>query len=250
LVGEAMATAIVQARLGSTRLPGKVLKELVGRPLLWHVFDKLKYSKKIQRIILATTTSVQDDQLEDFAQKNGISCFRGEEEDVLARFYGAAKHYKCTGIIIRVSSDEPLIDPNIVDRVIDAHLAQSNDYTSIGVANGFPLGLDTEAFNFAVLERAFNEASLAHEREHVTPYIYQHPDIFKIGSIEAEGKLKRPELRLTVDTEEDLRLIREIYASLYHPGRVFCTEDVIDLIDKRPELAAINAHIKQKELGQ
>jgi spore coat polysaccharide biosynthesis protein SpsF len=199
--------------------------------------------------ILATTTLKEDNRLEYFAKKHGLDCYRGEEQDVLARYYGAATEFRVK-VIARICADDPLIDPRIIDVVIHSHLDSDADYTSNGIVRTFPLGLDAEVFSYGALEKAYNEARKGYEREHVTPYIYLHPEIFKLKSVEATGKLRRPDLRLTVDAEEDLRLIREIFKRLYREGKLFYTEDVIDLLDRHPEMVAINAHVVQKELGQ
>lgn len=241
--------AIVQARLGSTRLPGKVLKDIEEKPMLWHVFHRLQSAQEVDELALATTTSPQDDQLEQFAQGLGLACFRGEEEDVLSRYLGAAVEFKAD-IIVRVTSDCPLIDPLIVDSIIKGHLDSNADYTSNTLKRTYPRGLDTEVLSFRTLERAYKEASKQYEREHVTPYIWQHPELFKLHNVEAEGKLRRPDLRLTVDTEEDLELICEIYKQLYQDNNLFTIEQVIDLLDQHPGLALINAHVQQKRLGE
>jgi spore coat polysaccharide biosynthesis protein SpsF (cytidylyltransferase family) len=241
--------AIIQARIGATRLPEKILKDVSGKPMLWHVVNRLKFSQTIDDIVLAIPTSDQNDMLEDFAQGLKLHCFRGSETDVLSRYYGAAVEFG-GDVIVRITSDCPLIDPRVTDHVIDAHLNSGADYTTNDVEYGFPRGLDTEALNFDTLARAYKEAKLDYEREHVTPYIYQHPDIFKLNFVEAKGKLRRPDLRLTVDTEEDLEFIREIYKRLYRDDQIFYTEDIIELLDKYPELTDINAHVRQKELGE
>lgn len=245
---ERRIAAIIQARMQSTRLPAKVMASVANKPILQHIMERLHASQRIGTIILATTTSKEDDLLEDFARDDGLACYRGEEQDVLARYYGAATQFH-TEIIVRICADDPLIDPQIIDEVVQSHLSSDTDYTSNGIDRTFPLGLDVEVLNYEALERAHNEAQKDYEREHVTPYIYLHPEIFKLKSIQATGKLRRPDLRLTVDTEEDLRLIREIFKRLYRDGRIFYTEDVIDLLDRHPELVAINAHVVQKELG-
>ena len=233
--------------MGSTRLPGKVLKDISGKPMLWHMLSRLRLSNKIDNIILAIPDSVQNDRLEDLANGLKICCFRGSEEDVLSRYYGAAAKF-AADVIVRLTSDCPLIDPRITDRVIEEHLLADTDYTSSGISRTFPRGLDTEVFNFKALKRAYEEAKQDYEREHVTPYIYLHPEIFKLKSVEATGKLRRPDLRLTVDTEEDLKLIREIFKRLYRDDQIFYAEEVIDLLGKHPKLLAINADIRQREL--
>ena len=241
--------AIVQARLTSTRLPNKVLKDISGKPMLWHLLERLKFSHKIDSVVLAIPDSSENDRLADFARELGLPCFRGSEKDVLSRYYNAAKKYDAREIV-RITADCPLIDPRVTDSVIEAYLNSGADYTSNSTESGFPRGLDTEVFSFKTLEKTSREARQDYEREHVTPYIYEHPDIFKIQSVKATGKLKRPDLRLTVDTEEDLKLIEEIYQRLYREGYIFYTEDVIDLLEKHPELTAINTRVKQKKLGE
>lgn len=214
---------IIQARMTSTRLPCKVLMDIEGKPMLWHVINRLKFSEKLNDIILAIPDTKENDILEKFAKDNKIKYFRGSEEDVLSRYYETAKKFKCD-VIVRITSDCPLIDPKIVDFVIGKHLGSDADYTSNTLKRTFPRGLDVEVFNFKVLERAHKEVTESYQREHVTPYIYKHPEIFKLQNIEAKGKLRRPNLRLTVDTKEDLQLIREIYKHLYKPREVFYTK--------------------------
>jgi len=241
--------AVIQARMGSTRLPGKVLKELLGQPMLWHVVNRVHQAKTLAETVVAATNQPEDDAIVKLCERQDWAYFRGSVEDVLDRYYRAALAFKAD-IIVRLNADCPLIDPHIIDKVIKAHLSSGADYTFCGVTGGFPLGLDTEVFNFKILERTFKEAKKDFEREHVTPYIYEHPDIFKINSVKATGKLKHPDLRLTVDTKEDFKLIEAIYQRLYRNGKIFYIEDVIDLLDKHPELTAINAGIRQKKLGE
>ena len=241
--------AIIQARMTSTRLPGKVLMDIEGKPMLWHVVNRLKFSEKLDDIILAIPNTKKNNILEKFAKDNKVKYFRGSEEDVLSRYYKTAKKFKCD-LIVRITSDCPLIDPQIVDLVIEKHLKLNADYTSNTLKRTFPRGLGVEVFNFKVLKKAQKEAKEDYQREHVTPYIYEHPEIFELQNIEAKGKLRRPDLRLTVDTKEDLKLIREIYRYLYNPGKIFYTEEIIDLLDKHPELIKINANVQQKALKE
>jgi len=193
-------SAIIQARMTSTRLPGKVLANIEGR-------------------------------------------------HVLSRYYGAAGKFK-SDLIVRITSDCPLIDPKIVDLVIEKFLNSGADYTSNILKRTFPRGMDTEVFSFEILEKAHKEAKEKYQREHVTPYIYEQPEFFKLQIIKAEGKLKRSDLRLTVDTKEDLELIREIYKRLYKNGKIFYLQEIIDLLEKYPQLLQINSNIQQKKLEQ
>jgi len=241
--------AIIQARMTSTRLPGKVLMDIEGKPMLWHVVNRLKFSEKLDDIILAIPNTKKNNILEKFAKDNKVKYFRGSEEDVLSRYYKTAKKFKCD-LIVRITSDCPLIDPQIVDLVIEKHLKLNADYTSNTLKRTFPRGLDVEVFNFKVLKKAQKEAKEDYQREHVTPYIYKNPEIFKIQNIKAERRLRYLEIRLTVDTKKDLRLIREIYKRLYKPKKIFYTEEIIDLLDKYPELIKINANVQQKALKE
>lgn len=240
---------IVQARMGSTRLPNKVLMNIMDKPLLWHMIYRLKHSKEITQLIIATSTNKIDDPIEIFCSSIDIECFRGSENDVLSRFYYAAIKYG-GDIIARFTGDCPLIDPLISDDVIKTHIASSGDYSSNTLKRTFPRGLDTEVFSFRVLEKAFNNANKEYEREHVTPYIYENPKLFKLINLEAKGKLRRPDIRITVDTKEDLKLVREIYSQLYKPNQIFYTEDIIKLLNKNPRLLEINKNVKQKQLKE
>jgi len=239
-------SAIIQARMTSTRLPGKVLMNIGGKSMVWHVVNRLKHSKKLDDIILAIPDTKKNDILEKFAKDSKVKYFRGSEEDVLSRYYETAKKFKCD-VIVRITSDCPLIDPKIVDLLIEKYLSSNVDYTK-ALMTTFPRGLDVEVFDFKALKKAYRKAKEPYQREHVTPYIYENTKIFKVGFVSAKGNLKHPEVRLVVDTKEDLKLVREIYKYLYKDRKIFYTEEIIDLLGKQPELLKINAHIKQKRL--
>lgn len=244
-------SAIIQARMNSTRLPGKVLIDIEGRPVLWHVVNRLSFAKKLDDIILAIPNTKENDKLEKFAKENKIKYFRDSEKDVLSRYYQTAKYFKCD-LIIRITGDCPLIDPEIIDMVISKHLNSNVDYstnTFIGTNNlkiTFPRGFDVEIFYFKNLEKAYKETKEDYGREHVTPYIKEHPEIFDLQNIEAKGKFRRPELRLVVDTREDLKLMRTIYKYLYKPPKIFYAKEIISLFDKHPRLIRTNIAVKQK----
>jgi len=239
---------IVQARMGSTRLPGKVLREICGRPLIDHVIERLRSCRKVAEIILAIPNSKDNDVLEAYAEKDGLRYFRGSEDDVLARYYGAAKAFRVQHIV-RVTADCPFVDPRIVDSLVDVFMNKKVDYAAVGVEGSFPRGLDAEIFDFQTLEKAHLEAHRNYEREHVTPYVYENAKFFDALFLEAVGKLRRPDLRLTVDTAEDLRLAREIFSGLGDRG-LFYAEDIVDFLEANPRLLSINAFVKQKELGE
>jgi spore coat polysaccharide biosynthesis protein SpsF len=237
--------AIVQARYGSNRLPGKILKEISGKPMLWHVVNRLSFSKLINKIIIATTNIPNDNITEKFCIDNKIDFYRGSDDDVLSRYYEAAKRFNAD-IVIRITSDCPLIDPLIIDKMLVSFLTVSSncDYMSNVIERTFPRGLDTEIFTFNALEKAINEAATPFEKEHVTPFIYNHTDLFKTRNYSNNKDYSFH--RWTVDTEEDFRLIEVIYKELYSPDKLFLFEDVLKLFEQKPELIKINQHIKQK----
>ena len=232
--------AIIQARIGSTRLPGKILKELSGKPMLWHIVERLLHSKLIDKIIIATSDLPDDDQTEKFCIENGLTFFRGSSSNVLSRYYETAKKYP-SDLIIRITADCPVIDPEIIDNMLKFFIDKSKnariDYLSNVHPRTFPRGLDTEIFTFAALEKAYNEADSDSEREHVTPYFYQHPKIFSIRNF--VNKTDYSFHRWTVDTGEDFKLIQEMYSELYQPKRIFLFDDILRLFKRRPELLSI-----------
>lgn len=227
-------SAIVQARLTSTRLPGKVLMDIEGKPMLWHVVNRLKFSKKIDDIILAIPDTKENNSLEDYCKKNNLKYFRGDELNVLKRYYNTAKKYQAK-TIVRITADCPLLDPEIVDMVVEKHIASGADYTSNVINKTFPKGLDVEIFQFEALEKSHKDAKDAYDREHVTSYMYKNPNIFKLQNIEASLQIGFPELRLTVDTKEDIDFVRKIYENLYRDGQIFGAKEVICHINQKNE---------------
>lgn len=238
--------AIIQARMGSTRLPGKVLKKVLGKPLLEYQLERVKKSRLIDEIVVATTVKEQDQPIVDFCMEKGVSCYRGSEEDVLARYYEAAKAYEAD-IVVRLTSDCPVIDPGVIDRVIQAFLEDEEaDYVSNTLERTFPRGMDTEVFSFQALEQAFQSARMQSEREHVTPYIWKNSDRFSIKSVFHRDDLSIH--RWTVDTPEDFELIKKMIEHLYRVQRDFSMEDMLQLLDQHPQWKEINAHIEQKKV--
>ncbi|MFG6150048.1 cytidylyltransferase domain-containing protein [Halobacillus sp. B23F22_1] len=238
--------AIIQARMGSTRLPGKVLKQVLGKPLLGFQIERMQRSKKIDELILATTTEPADDALWSFANEHSISAFRGSEKDVLGRYYEAASYHKAD-VVIRLTSDCPLIDPVVIDEVIDAYFHQQGAcrYVSNTLARTYPRGMDTEVFSYRALKRCHDNARSESEREHVTSYIHHHKDEFSIYNVKLEQDESHH--RWTVDTAEDYQLIKRILEHFYpgHPN--FTLRDALDFVKQYPELSLINAHIDQKK---
>lgn len=239
--------AIIQARMGSTRLPGKILKKVNGRTLLDYQIERVMQSKMINQIIIATTVKESDDPIVDFCIKANIDYYRGSEEDVLSRYYEAAKKFEAD-IIVRLTSDCPIIDPEVIDRVIQYYIENRSklDYVSNTIERTYPRGLDTEVFSFNVLKQAHKEAILDRDREHVTAYFYTNPDEFRLGFVKHD--LDYSGYRWTVDTEEDFKLIELILNSLYVEGTIFDLSDVISLLEKHPGWNEINKHIEQKKL--
>jgi spore coat polysaccharide biosynthesis protein SpsF len=234
--------AIVQARLGSSRLPGKVLHDLAGDTMLARVVARLRAARTIDDIVIATTMSESDDPLVREAARLGVHAWRGSEQNVLARYIGAARKYHA-GAVVRVTSDCPLLDPETVDRVVTSLRAAALDYSSNTHVRSFPRGLDVEAFYLETLEKIFRSATSAAAKEHVTAYVMEKPNEFAIHQVSAETD--DSDLRWTVDTAEDLELIRTLFGELglatIRPYR-----EVVAAVRARPELATINAHITQK----
>ncbi|MCK9280012.1 MAG: glycosyltransferase family protein [Melioribacteraceae bacterium] len=237
---------IVQARLGSTRLPAKILKDLSGKPVLYHVLERIKKAKLVDDIVVATTDLDNDEPLVEYLRENKIYYYRGSSDDVLSRYYEAAFQYKAD-IIIRITSDCPLIDPEVIDSIIKIYLENNKyDYVSNTIMRTFPRGLDVELLTFAALKKSFYGAEQKSEREHVTPYIYNNREIFNVFNFASKTDLSY--LRWTLDTPEDYQLIKVIYDSLYKEGEIFTTEEVLTLFHNLPELIEINKHIEQKKL--
>lgn len=235
---------IIQARMGSTRLPGKVMKRLHDRTVLAHVINRCQHIPQVAEVIVATSDLSADDAIAEEATNIGVQAVRGSESDVLSRYVLAAKKLQPTAIV-RVTSDCPLLDPHVSGRVV-AHFLQSGaDYCSNTEVRRYPRGLDTEIFSYEALLRADAESYLESHREHVTQFIYQHPDRFNIEHIRHDVDVSH--YRWTLDTPEDWQLIQAIYDELYQPGKVFAWTDVLDLLKQRPELHQLNAHIEQKK---
>lgn len=242
-----MRTAtIVQARMGSTRLPGKVMMDLGGATVLARVVQRLRRASLIGELIIATTFDPADDVIVEECKALGVAFFRGEVRDVLDRYYRTALHFGAE-VIVRITSDCPLIEPEVTDRVIDTFLEQRPDYASNAVQRTYPRGLDTEVFTFDALERTWQKAQRPYQRSHVTAYIYENPEQFKIVSVTGDADYSWQ--RWTVDTPDDLRFIREVYELMGNdPG--FYWRDVLSLLERRPELLELNSHVMQKALQE
>ena len=238
-----MVVAIVQARMGSTRLPGKVTRNISGKPMLWHLINRLKGSELVDRIVVATTDKDFDKPILELAQEMAIESFAGSEDDVLDRYYQAAKKYDAE-TVVRITADCPMIDPEVTDRIIGHFLKNRHnvDYAHTGLS--FPDGLDTEVFAFDTLERAWLEARWLSEREHVTPYI-KNSGVFRIATVEYEDDLSH--MRWVMDDERDLELVTEVFHKLYKEHETFHLRDVLDFLNKRPELLTLNKSTVRNE---
>ena len=238
-------TAIIQARLGSSRLPGKTLMTIKGETLLGHLIKRVKVSKYVTDIIIATTTNKRDDAIVKFASEKGLKVYQGSEEDVLDRFYKTAVEY-CVESIVRVTPDCPMLDPNVMDNVISKYMSGHYDYVSNTITPTYPDGLDTEVFLFHSLEKAWEEAKLYSEREHVTAYIVKHPELFRLFNVKRNGE-DLSWMRWTVDTQRDYDFIGKIFEKLYNSNNIFHTEDILRVLNENPELLDINSGIQRNE---
>jgi spore coat polysaccharide biosynthesis protein SpsF len=235
-----VSTAIVvQARMGSTRLPGKVLKDIAGRPMLSYQMERLRRVKRAERIVVATTDQPADDAVERFCQKEKIACVRGSEHDVLARYHLAIERFPAD-VVVRITADCPLIDPAIVDEAIAAY---EPDYVSNMLEITYPYGMAVEVFSAQALREAHREAKDPAEREHVTPFIWRRPQRYRLKSLTMAPTLSHH--RWTVDTPEDFELVSRLLKTL-KPH--FTLQDVLAVLDEHPDWCAINAHVEQKAL--
>jgi glutamate-1-semialdehyde 2,1-aminomutase/spore coat polysaccharide biosynthesis protein SpsF len=236
---EGPVVAIIQARMGSSRLPGKSLAEIEKRPMLWHVIDRVNRATLVDRVVVATTTAPADDAIEEMCRENGVACYRGSENDVLDRFYHAARAEKAAHVV-RITADCPLIDPEVIDRVVRRFQRGDLDYASNAMVRSYPDGLDTEIFSFSALERAWHEASKPSEREHVTPYL--RSEKFRTANVENDSTYLYQHYRWTVDEVEDLEFIRAVYKA-FREKEGFGMRDVLELIEKNPGLEKMNSEI-------
>jgi spore coat polysaccharide biosynthesis protein SpsF (cytidylyltransferase family) len=242
--------AIVQARMGSTRLPGKVLMDVAGEPLLWRVVERLRRAPSLREIVVATSTQPADAAVVELCRERGIPCVAGSESDVLDRYREAALRFDADPVI-RATGDCPLIDPAPVERVLETYRGGGYDYVALaaggpGAQSGcgrFPSGFDNECFSFAALETAWRESTVQSDREHVTPFMYR-TDRFRVGRVAAPADLGH--FRCSVDNPEDLELVRRVYAELGSDGD-FGLPEILSLFERRPELPALNAHYVGRE---
>jgi len=242
-----MKTIIVsQARMTSTRLPGKVLLKVLDKSLLEYHIERLQRVKLVDEVIIATTTNLTDDSIVNLCKKLDVKYFRGSEDNVLSRYFKTAELYRAR-TIVRVTSDCPLIDPQIIDDTIEYYLKNINEYDYVSnctLDRTFPRGMDTEVFSFKALNEAQYRGKKQIETEHVTPYIHQNPDKFRLGSVINNKNLSK--YRWTVDEQADFDLIKIIIEKLYPKNKYFTMKDILELFKEYPELNNINKEVRQK----
>ena len=220
--------AIIQARLSSSRLPGKVLKKVLGKPIILYQLERVLKSKLINKVIIATSVEKSDDDLCKLCLKNNIDFYRGSLNDVLSRFYNTYKQFGPSENIIRLTGDCPLIDPKIIDKVILKHLNSNFDYTSNTILPSWPDGFDVEVINSKILEVIYKNAKTPYDREHVTSYIYKNKQTFKLQNISNSKDWSK--IRLTLDFKEDFELIKTIISELYPKNANFKTNDIFEFL--------------------
>ena len=232
--------AILQARMGSTRLPGKVMAQIAGRPMLQHIIDRALRAKRVAQVVVATTQLPADDSIEALAVASGVTCYRGSEHDVLDRYYQAARQFNAE-IIVRLTGDNPLVEGEFIDWCIEEFLNTTPlpDYLDTGSSKRFPYGLSVEVFTFAALETAWREGQAMTQREHVTSFVRENPDRFRIKSLSSVED--NSNMRWTVDTVADLDRTRALYSALDLGARVVSYEDLLAYIRANPHLARVDA---------
>jgi spore coat polysaccharide biosynthesis protein SpsF len=243
-----MVVAIVQARNGSTRFPSKIFAELMGKPLIWHVLNRLSYCEKIDKTIIATTTNPNDDQLKEWADSQNVYIYRGSENDVLNRYYSAAKALKLQDddIIVRITADDPFKEPSLIDKVIKVIEDKEAEFAYNNFPPTFPEGLDCEVFTMRALHKSEKEAKDPFEREHVTQYMFRHPEFFKGKNVASENNLSF--LRFTIDTRDDYKMVQEVYRHLYKENRIFNLDDILELFKRFPEIPEMNKNVPRSAM--
>jgi spore coat polysaccharide biosynthesis protein SpsF len=229
----------------SSRLPGKVLRPIVGKPMLQLLIERLRRARRVNQIVVATTDNPADDAIEQLARRLNIACFRGSEDDVLDRVLRAAQSV-AADVIVEITGDCPLVDPEVVDRLVTVYLANDYDYVANVLKRTYPDGLDAQVFATSVLAEVASLTQDPADREHVSLYIYEHAERYQLHNVESGLPEQYRDLRLTLDTPEDFELIAGIYGELYPKNPAFTLNDVLRLLDRRPELLAVNAEVYDK----
>ncbi len=233
---------VVQARMSSTRLPGKVLMPVVGKPLLLLMLERVRSAVMADRVVVATTTESEDDAIVGLCLEEEIDCFRGHPTDLLDRHYKAGRYFGAD-LVVKIPSDCPLIDPDVINRVLCHYVHHRNDYDFVSNLHPatYPDGNDVELMPMSVIERAWREAKQSYEREHTTPYIWDNPQMFRVGNVEWESGMNYSmSHRWTIDYPEDYEFIRTVYEHLYPVKPLFGLADILRLLTERPDIAVIN----------
>lgn len=241
------ANAIIQARCGSSRFPNKIFADIDGKPLIWHVINRLSYAKKINKVIVATTTNSKDDILVNWCESNGIDYYRGSEDNVLNRYYMASLNYP-SDIIVRITADDPFKEPRVINDVINKLIEENLDIVTNNFPSpSFPEGLDCEALTFNTLAKAEAYVTDNFEKEHVTQYMYRNPTLFKIGNVRNHTDLSK--LRWTIDTLADYEMVKAIYNHRNSCNKgILLMSEIIDILRQHPEIQNINSNVERSEM--
>ena len=231
--------AIIQAHMSSTRLPGKVLRDLCGAPALYRMIERVRQAKLIDQIVIATSTKECDDEIIALCEQWGVDTFRGSDSDVLSRYWGAAQAYPAENYM-RLTSDCPLIDPGQLDDMTQFFF--DNDYRYVHGDGKLPGGIGGEIFTAELMREAAEKSTEGYEHEHVTPYMYWKQDSIGVVPSKEDGSM----YRITLDTPEDYEVIKKVYEALYTPGNTFTLNDIMRFLEKHPEIVAINSMVRQK----
>lgn len=238
--------AIIQARCGSTRFPNKIFAEIDGKPLIWHVVNRLTYAKTIDKIVIATTTNSKDNQIEDWCKKNNVACYRGSENDVLNRYYSASVAFP-SDVVVRITADDPFKEPLVIDTVVNKLVNEGYDHVTNNFPPSFPEGLDCEAFTFETLKISEESTHDKFEREHVTQYVYHNPDKFKIGNVTFGQNLSF--LRWTIDKEQDYEMVKAIYSYRNSCNNgILLMDEILEILKEHPELVQINSSVEKSAM--
>lgn len=240
--------ATIEARMASTRLPGKVMREIVGVPMLGHLITRLEACESVDEIVVASTTRMDDDAIEDYCRSRGTPVFRGDEDDVMGRVLNAAES-RSADVIVETTGDNPLLDPETVDHHVETYLANTADYVSNVVIPSYPDGMDVQVFSAETLRRSEQVARDPLDREHVTRHIRQHAEQFPRINVIAPLALRRPDLCVTVDVPADFEVVRHALEALYSPTRAFTCAELIAFLDGNAEIARLNATVQRKGMN-
>jgi spore coat polysaccharide biosynthesis protein SpsF len=237
--------ATIEARMSSTRLPGKVLLDAAGKPMLERMIERVSRVPSLDGIVIATTTNPGDDPIVELAQRLDVGVFRGSEDDVMSRVLGAAQSHGID-VIVELTGDCPVIDPVLIERVIESYLDSGADYCSNVLTRCYPIGMDTQVFGTHILADAFSRTDDPSDREHVSLFIYRHPELYRLHNVLADPRHCKPDLRLTLDTPEDLRLLRAVFDHLLPARPDFDLDDILNLLQQRQDLQELNAHVEHR----